>query len=531
MKKLFINKSSILMRNITGTLAAALVFAGLYLTSLYSYLLFHSIVELFSILVASGIFLIAWNSRTTIDNNYLLFIGMASIFVAVPNLLHILSYEGMGVFGDHTANISTQLWIMTVYMQSTSLLIAPFFLKRRLRVNLQLAIYGLVTTFLLTSIFYWRIFPVCYVDGVGLTPFKKISEGVVSLLLFAAVILLVRERQQFDSGVWRLIVTSIAIQIGSELAFTSYVSVYGFFNMVGHFLRVAAYYFIYKAIIETGLVKPFAVLFRDLKQSEFRLRQQAAALQTRNQELDAFSHTVAHDLKNPLTALTTISNVILRNPSMPEEELVSFIQDIKTTANQMGEIIDDLMILAEVRKVEAPLKPLDMSAIVANVHRRLRYQIENHQASIKVPSSWPVAIGYGPWIEEVWINYISNALKYGGKPPRVELGASLQPNDMVRFWTRDNGPELSPEAYDRLFVPFTQLKQVNSDGHGLGLSIVRRIIEKLDGQVGVEKLEGQGNLFYFTLPVAPVDESTGTETEAKPKPIQIRQKLKSGYAR
>jgi two-component system sensor histidine kinase/response regulator len=104
----------------------------------------------------------------------------------------------------------------------------------------------------------------------------------------------------------------------------------------------------------------------------------------------------------------------------------------------------------------------------------------------------------------VWANYISNAIKYGGRPPHIELGATAQDDGMVRFWVRDNGAGLTPEEQTRLFIPFTRLDQVQVKGHGLGLSIVRRIVGKLGGQVGVESQVGQGSVFSFTLPGRPV---------------------------
>jgi signal transduction histidine kinase len=130
----------------------------------------------------------------------------------------------------------------------------------------------------------------------------------------------------------------------------------------------------------------------------------------------------------------------------------------------------------------------------------LAYEIERLQAEIILPVAWPMALGYGPWVEEVWVNYLGNALKYGGRPPRVELGARVQPGSMVRFWVRDNGPALTPEEQARLFTPFMRLDQVSAKGYGLGLSIARRIVEKLGGQVGVESEVGKGSVFSFTLP-------------------------------
>jgi two-component system sensor histidine kinase/response regulator len=117
-----------------------------------------------------------------------------------------------------------------------------------------------------------------------------------------------------------------------------------------------------------------------------------------------------------------------------------------------------------------------------------------------------VALGYGPWVEAVWTNYLSNALKYGGRPPKVTLGATEMGNGWIRFSVVDNGPGLSQEEQARLFVPFERLHQARSEGHGLGLSIVQRIVKKLGGQVGVESTgeAGEGCEFYFTLPALPI---------------------------
>jgi signal transduction histidine kinase len=170
----------------------------------------------------------------------------------------------------------------------------------------------------------------------------------------------------------------------------------------------------------------------------------------------------------------------------------------------MSSIIAELLLLAGVRTMEAEPEPLDMASIVDEAQQRLVDMIEEHRAEILLPDVWPVAWGHAPWIEEAWVIYLSNALRYGGRPPRVELGASVQADGMVRFWVRDNGLGLTPEEQDRLFAPFTKLDQTRAEGHGLGLSIVRRIIEKLGGQVGVESdgLPGQGSVFTFTLPGA-----------------------------
>jgi len=119
-----------------------------------------------------------------------------------------------------------------------------------------------------------------------------------------------------------------------------------------------------------------------------------------------------------------------------------------------------------------------------------------------VPSHWPAALGYAPWLEEVWANYITNAIIYGGRPPRVELGARLLSHGKVRFWVRDNGDGVSEKRQESLFRGFAQ--SGHRGGHGLGLSIVRRIVDKLDGDVAVESSgrAGEGSVFSFDLPAA-----------------------------
>jgi PAS domain S-box-containing protein len=222
-------------------------------------------------------------------------------------------------------------------------------------------------------------------------------------------------------------------------------------------------------------------------------------------ELDAFAHTVAHDLKNPISLILGYTDLLTTaEGAIPEEERQIALNAVLHSAQKMRNIVDELLLLARVRKGEVDLAPMNMARIVSEARQRLAYMIEEYQATVVVTPTWPMAMGYGPWIEEVWVNYLSNALKYGGTPPRVELGADLQDGAIVRFWVRDNGPGLSPEEQARLFTEFTRLDQARAKGHGLGLSIVHRIVDRLGGQVGVESagVPGHGSLFYFTLPLA-----------------------------
>ncbi len=245
-------------------------------------------------------------------------------------------------------------------------------------------------------------------------------------------------------------------------------------------------------------------LMRQLQQANAELAQRIAELEERNAELDAFAHTVAHDIRGPLATILGYSELLeMDYESLTEESRRTCARNLNRSATMLNNIVDALLLLASVRKTDVVAQPLDMGQIVASVCERLKTTLSEYKAELILPEQWPQALGYAAWIEEVWANYIINGCKYGGKPPRLELGWD-QPADgaFVRFWVRDNGNGISPENQARLFVPFTRLNQVQTKGHGLGLSIVRRIVEKLGGQVGVESegIPGHGSLFYFTLP-------------------------------
>lgn len=249
------------------------ILVALYLTSFYSFLLFHIIVEFFSVLVAGGIFVIAWNSRRFAANGYLLVIGVAHLCVGGIDLLHTLAYKGMGIFPGFDANLPTQLWITARYLQSISFLLAPFCIGRRVNPRLLLAAYLAVTTLALASIFVWQNFPVCFVEGAGLTPFKKSSEYIISALFAAGLVLLRVKRGAFDRRVSNYLSGALVLMVCGELAFTFYIEVYGLSNLVGHLFKAAAVLLIYRGVVETALTRPYDILFRELSEREEALRE------------------------------------------------------------------------------------------------------------------------------------------------------------------------------------------------------------------------------------------------------------------
>ena len=240
----------------------------LYFTSVYSYLFFHTISEMFSIIIGMAIFIIAWNTRKFSQSDYFIFLGIAYLFVSGIDFVHTLAYKGMSIFVGYDANLPTQLWILARYTQSISLLISPIFITRKVNVNKVFISYLLAIGFFMASIFYWGIFPTCFVEGKGLTQFKIISEYIISVILLFGLYFLHKRKAKLDDYIYKLIVLSILLTIAGEITFTTYLSVYGFSNMLGHYLKVIAFFLIYNALIVSNLENPYSMLFRELKESE-----------------------------------------------------------------------------------------------------------------------------------------------------------------------------------------------------------------------------------------------------------------------
>jgi len=236
----------------------------------FNFLLFHVLAELFTVVIAFGIFTVAWNAKKYIENHYFLLIGVSFLFIGVVDLFHTITYKGMNVIPGYGADLPTQLWVIARSMEGAVFLAAPFFINRKLKVGLFSSLMALCTAILMGSCFA-RIFPSCYLPGEGLTPFKKASEYIISSMLVASIVLLKMRKNSFEEKIYRLLVLSIVSTIISEVTFTLYVSVYGLTNVVGHFFNFVSFYLFYLAIIQTGIVKPFEFIFRELKKNEARL--------------------------------------------------------------------------------------------------------------------------------------------------------------------------------------------------------------------------------------------------------------------
>lgn len=207
--------------------------AVLYGVARVNYLLFHSLVEVFAIIVAALIYVLGTQTYRHSQNDTFLFLGIAYLNVAILDFAHTLTYKGMGVFPAFDADIPTQLWIAGRFVEAFSFLIVLLLRERKINRRVVTAIYALITSLLLLSIMTFRIFPVCFVEGLGLTTFKIVSEYVIIAILLGSTYVLYLHRRDDREMIFKSIGMAMLITAVSELSFTLYTDVYGVANMVG----------------------------------------------------------------------------------------------------------------------------------------------------------------------------------------------------------------------------------------------------------------------------------------------------------
>lgn len=240
-------------------------------------------------------------------NQYLLFIGIAYLFIAFLDLLHTLAYKGMPIFTDYDY-YANQLWIGARFLESITLVVAFYFLgaNKTFKPEIFFTVYSFVTAFLVLSIFYWKIFPICFVEGIGLTPLKKISEYIICSILAIGIILLNKNKNRFESSVYNWLLLSLVCTIISELAFTYYISNYGVSNLVGHYFKLFSFYLIYKAIIETGIRHPYELILKEFDTTNKNLNNEinARTIIEKDREM------LIVKLQNALIEVKTLSGLI-----------------------------------------------------------------------------------------------------------------------------------------------------------------------------------------------------------------------------
>jgi len=461
--------------------------------------------------------MIAWNSRRFMENNYLLLVGIASLFVGIIGVFHTLAYQGMPIFKGYGTDLATQLWVSARYLQSFSLLIAPFFLHRRLRPRLTFAIYLGVFLILLLSIFAWDIFPTCFEEGEGLTSFKIISEYVISMIFLLAMAALIWQKDHFDRWVLYLLSASILFMVAAEFLFTLYMHPYGASNLVGHVFMIFSFYFLYRALIHTGLRNPYNLLFRNLKLSEGALRESEARYRLLSEHLEEkveekvnelklaqrlasigqMVSVVAHEVRNPLQNISMGIDA-LRKEVGDHRELAQILEEIDYGISSLTSIISELLEYS--RPTQLNTTTWHIAEIIERALRALAEKFKGIEVHIDLEQDQMVVPLDAPKMIRVLVNLLSNSAEAMSGQGSIWITSRFSLHDGKSFLNlsiRDNGPGISPQDLDRIFEPFFTTK---ARGTGLGIPICQKIIEAHHGTIRFQSALQEGTTVEIVLP-------------------------------
>ena len=285
---------------------------SIYFLNYFNQPLFHTVVELFAIIIFCGIFIIGWNSRKYQQDSFFLTIGISSLFIASLDFIHTIIYPGLGIFEGNILNISIQFWIVARFMQAFSILLAFIMLNRNVNPLLMLFSY-FVMTLIFSFLIFFGLFPTTYSENSGLTLFKIVSEYVICGLIAIAILMVYLRRKLIDSYLGILLITSFIFLIGSEINFTLYFDQFDFNVVLGHIFKIISSFFLYLAIFENGIRNPFDTLFKKIKDHEELLKEKNESLKEFNRilykEIKARKE-VEKKLKNERNNLINIMDVV-----------------------------------------------------------------------------------------------------------------------------------------------------------------------------------------------------------------------------
>ncbi|AGY57180.1 sensor histidine kinase [Gloeobacter kilaueensis] len=262
-----------------------------------------------------------------------------------------------------------------------------------------------------------------------------------------------------------------------------------------------------------GLLEDISARKQASAELERRVRERTAQLEAANQELEAFSYSVSHDLREPLRNMQGLAQALLEDfPEQLSPTAHQYAQLIVSSGQQLDVLIQELLAYSRLGRAELPIQPINLNAVLSSALAQLEAKLLEANAVIEIEGTLPIVLGHFSTLVQVTFNLLSNAIKFvaAGVQPQVRVRAEWRTSSTrqqavlpIRLWVEDNGIGIAPVNHQRIFRVFERLHGAESyPGTGIGLAIVRRGVEKLGGSVGVESALGSGSRFWLELSAA-----------------------------
>ena len=321
---------------------------ALALLSQYNFLLFHTIIELISIVIGFSTFIFIWNSRAHVENSFYIIIGISFLFISLLDVAHTLTYHGLGIFPGIDANPPTQFWVAARSIQAVSCVIALLCMRRKPNIPIAFVGYSIVTGGLIVLITL-GIFPEFFIIGEGLTSSKVAAELLIISIMGIASVLLVRKQKEFAPELFRLTIAAFVLMIAAEVFFTSYQDLNGYMNMAGHLMKVTAYYLIYLSIIDVGLCRPRVILHTQLEEALAKTYIQATTdmltqISNRRHFYEQFNHEFYRSIRY----------------SHPLSVMMVDIDDFKKINDTWGHLTGDAVLTSIANLMRQQLRTVDL---------------------------------------------------------------------------------------------------------------------------------------------------------------------------
>ncbi len=506
------------LRNFTVTLMSLLI---LYLLAGHIYIVLdsefflttHLTLEVASVIVAILVSIFCWYEYRYQQQQKMLILAFTFCIMGMLDFVHSLSYLGMPYFiTENSANKASTYWIMARLVQGLGIFLAIYLKDRKLRIPVANIVFTLVILVSMVGIgavaFLLPYLPGMYDPAAQTQTMTKIlSEYIVIGLyvLTAGKLLTSKSTDKRDV----LLTYALAVGVFGELAFATYNYVYDSYNLLGHIFKIISFGIILKGLFDEAIGQLF--------QANKELDDQRHALEKANEQLqktdlmkDEFLANTNHELRSPLTAIIAFTELLQDTQTGPLTPLQSdYVNEISDSSNDLLSRVNEIRDLSRIKAGKMILRSekIMVEELVDTIVRRFKPQYDNKGIFLEVesPPKSIIVTGDVERVSQILSNLLSNALKFTPAGGTVLVSAYLDNSlSHAKITVEDNGIGIDPLEHEAIFDMFYQIDGTSSrsyGGTGLGLSLVKNLVELQGGTINLESHPNQGSIFSFSLPI------------------------------